>query len=266
MPFPRRRKVAARLLPALLFAALLLALPSMLTAQDLPRSTGRYVNDFANVIPASEEDQLASIATAVEDQTGAEIAVVTVETIEPYADIAQFGIALADEWGVGSAEDDSGVIFILAMAERQVRIEVGYGLEGALPDGKVGAILDDYVLPDFRNGDYGAGFINGVAVVAQEIADEYGVTLTGTPEVSRQPASEQSFDFGNLFYLIFVLIAFGGRFFLWPLLFVGRRRGFFGGGFGAATGTRSGGSFRGFSGGGGFGGGGFGGGGASRGF
>jgi uncharacterized protein len=230
------------------------------TAQQIPRPAG-YVNDFANVISAGEEQQLDRIITAVREQTNAEIAVVTVDTIAPYATIEDYGIALADEWKVGSASDDNGVILILSMSERQVRIEVGYGLEGALPDGKAGGILDDYVLPQFRDGNFGAGMINGVSAVAQVIADEYGVTLQAPVTVSRVDRAEPSFDIGRLVYLIFVLIAFGGRFFLWPLLFAGRRRGFFGGGFGTGSGFRSGGSSFG-----GFGGGGFGGGGASRGF
>lgn len=244
----------------LVVVAFLTVVAGPLWAQQLPKPVG-HVNDFANIIPAGDEQRMEQIIVAVREQTPAEIAVVTVESMSPYATIEDYGIALADAWKVGSSSDDAGVILILALAEREVRIEVGYGLEGAIPDGKVGSILDNYVVPDLREGNYGAGLLNGVAAVALEIADEYGVTLTSVDIAAQPTRGDDGFDLGNLFYLIFVLIFFGGRWFFWPLLFAGRRRGIFGGGFGAGMSGRSGGS--GFSG---FGGGGFGGGGASRGF
>lgn len=246
---------------SLIIIAFLTVAAGPLRAQQLPKPVG-YVNDFANVISAGDEQRMEQIIAAVREQTRAEIAVVTVESISPYATIEEFGIALADAWKVGSS-DDAGVILIVALSERMFRIEVGYGLEGAIPDGKAGAIRDNYVLPDLREGNYGAGLLNGVAAVALEIADEYGVTLTSVDIAPRSSGGDVGFDSGNLFYLIFILLAFGGRMFFWPLLFAGRRRGFYGGGFGAGMGRSSGSS--GF-GGGGFGGGGFGGGGASGGF
>ncbi len=243
----------------LVAAAILTVAVGPLWAQQLPKPVG-YVNDFANVIPAGDEQQMEQIIAAVREQTPAEIAVVTVESISPYATIEQFGIALADEWKVGSS-DDAGVILIVALSERMFRIEVGYGLEGAIPDGTAGSIRDKYVLPYLREDNYGAGLLNGVAAVALEIAEEYDVTLSSVQVAPQSTGGGGGFDLGNLFYLIFVLLAFGGRMFFWPLLFAGRRRGIYGGGFGAGMGRSSGGS--GFSG---FGGGGFGGGGASGGF
>jgi uncharacterized protein len=253
-----------RLRRLLIAGMLLFVLAGWAVAQDLPRQVG-YVNDFANLIPSADEQTMTAIISEVQEKTGAEIAVVTVQSMSPYPTIADFGIALADEWGVGSAENDDGVILMLALNERQVRIEVGYGLEGAITDGRAGEILDDYVTPYLSSGDYGTGFANGVAVIAEEIADEYGVTLTGvtTPARAAPAGDDGGSGLGNLAYLILVFVVFGGRWFLWPLLYAGRRRGFFGGGFGSSHrsgGFGGGGSF------GGFGGGGFGGGGASRGF
>jgi uncharacterized protein len=246
-----------------LAAVLVVAVGTGLQAQELPSPQG-FVNDFANVISAEDERAMQGIISAVREQTGAEIAVVTVESMAPYPTIEDFGLALADAWGVGGAADENGVILIVALEEREVRIEVGYGLEGAIPDGRAGSILDDYVLPDLRNNNFGAGLLNGVAAIAQVVADEYGVTLTGVEPQARASGDDGStLDLSDLFYVVFLLLFVGGRWFFWPLLFVGRRRGIFGGGFGASghAGGRSGSS--GFSG---FGGGGFGGGGASRGF
>lgn len=249
-----RRAIARLAVGALLLAGLL---PAGIAAQSLPAPRGN-VNDFANVIPAEDERSMDGIINAVREQTGAEIAVVTVPSMEPYPTIEDYGIALAEEWGVGSSADD-GVMVIVALEEREVRIEVGYGLEGAIPDGRAGRILDDYVLPDLRNNDFGAGLLNGVAAVAEIVADEYGVTLTGVePAARRSGGGDAGIDVGDLIYVVFFLLFVGGRWFFWPLLFAGRRRGFFGGGFGSGGGGSS--KFSGF------GGGGFGGGGASRGF
>ena len=248
-----------RRLSAVLVVAGLLCVATGLHAQRIPLPQG-HVNDFANVIPANDEASMRRIIDAVREQTGAEIAVVTIDSIAPYATIEEFGTALADQWRVGAAGDDTGVILILAMQERRARIEVGYGLEGAIPDGRAGGILDDYVLPDFRDDNYGRGLLNGVAAIAAVVADEYGVTLTGVQAATpRASSAGDGLDLSDLFYVVFLLLFVGGRWFFWPLLFAGRRRGFYGGGFGS-SGRSSPSRFSGF------GGGGFGGGGASRGF
>ncbi|HDQ15409.1 MAG TPA: TPM domain-containing protein, partial [Sediminispirochaeta sp.] len=174
-------------------------------------------------------------------------------------------IALAEKWGVGSGESDNGVILLMAMAERQVRLEVGYGLEGAIPDGKSGAILDEMVLPFFREGDFGSGFLTGTAALAQEIAAEYDVDLGDIemPAAASGSRRSRTDEDGGIpaGLIIFLLIFFfgGGRVFL-PLMLLG--------GFGGRGSHRGGFGSSGFGGGGfgGFGGGGFGGGGASRGF
>jgi uncharacterized protein len=234
----------------------------VLLAQDLPRVRG-YVNDYANVIPTEDERAIEQIATAVDQQTGAQIAVLTVDSMAPYGSIEQYAIAVAEEWGIGDPDQDTGLLFVVSVGDRQLRLEVGYGLEGAIPDGRAGDILDTYVVPDLRNNDYGAGLRNGVAAVAPIIAEEFGVTLSSVEQPVTSAPARSGPDFGDLFYIVFVLIFAGGRWFFWPLLFSRRRRGFFGGGFGShgrGGGFSSGGGFGGFSGGG------FGGGGASRGF
>ncbi|TVQ96306.1 MAG: TPM domain-containing protein [Spirochaetaceae bacterium] len=238
-------------------------------AQQLPRYRG-FVNDFAGVIDGREAQAMEQLIGGLQEATGAEIAVVTVQSYEPFGSIEEFGVALASEWGVGRAGEDNGVVIILAMQEREVRIEVGYGLEGALPDGRVGAILDQQVLPAFREGRWGAGLNGAVQGVAAFVAQEYDVDLSSLgARAPRSTAPQSQTGPDGIEIILFILILFfgGGRFF-WPLLFISRRRGFFGGGFGStvASGTRSrstfgGSSFGGFSS---SGRGGFGGGGASR--
>lgn len=247
-----------RVLPALLLA--FLALSPLAAQQEFPEPRG-YVNDFAGVLDSSSEQRMTQLAEAVQRATGAQIAVAVVESMEPYGSIEEYSIALAEAWGVGSGEEDNGLLLVLAMAERRVRIEVGYGLEGAITDGTAGEILDEAVLPALREGRYGEGLLRGVEAVSGEIAEAYQVDLTeyGATEQPRPLSrSRRSSDgLGRIVYLLIFLFFFGGGRFFWPLLFLTGGRGFFGGGFG--SGRPSGG----FSG---FGGGGFGGGGASRGF
>ena len=231
-------------------------------SQTLPRARG-IVNDFAGVIPPEETRRIEALAQAVRDATGAEVAVATIQTYAPYGSIEQYAVALFEAWGIGQRAEDNGVLLVLALDERRVRIEVGYGLEGALPDGRVGAILDDMVLPAFRESRWGAGILGGVQGIAGYIATEYDVDLTGFG--ARVPRAQTTgTGFGEIFFLIVIVMVFGGGRFFWPLMFFGRRRrGFFGGGFGAGTTGSFGSRGGGFSG---FGGGRSGGGGASRGF
>lgn len=245
------------------FAILLLAffaLSPLAAQEELPRPRG-YVNDFAGVVDSRSEQQMTQLAEALERATGAQIAVAVVESMEPYGSIEEYSIALAQAWGVGSGEEDNGLLLVLAMAERQVRMEVGYGLEGAITDGTAGSILDEAVIPALQEGRYGEGLLRGMEAVSGEIAEAYQVDLTeyGASEQPRPLSRGRggSDGLGRIVYLLIFLFFFGGGRFFWPLLFLTGGRGFFGGGFG--SGRPSGG----FSG---FGGGGFGGGGASRGF
>ncbi len=245
---------------ALVLALLLGAVATPAVAQDLPEPSG-FVNDFAGVIDSGDEQRMRALAEAVQEATGAEIAVAVVDTVEPYATVEEYAIRLASAWGVGGAEEDSGVLFVLALEEREVRIEVGYGIEGAIPDGRAGEILDTAVLPPLRQGNYGAGLYAGMQQVAGIIAEEYEVDLSeygaAAPAARSNRGTSSGGGGGRLIYMLLLMFFLGGGRFFWPLLFLTGGRGFFGGGFGSGGG---GGGF------GGFGGGGFGGGGASRGF
>ena len=254
-------KKSACVLPAIL----LMLLPAgQLWAQKLPDPVG-FVNDFAGVIDSSSSAEMEAIAGALQQKTGAEIAVVTVNSIEPYGSIDEYSIELATTWGVGKKGEDTGILLLLAMQERRIKLEVGYGLEGVIPDGLAGEILDQSVMPPLRDGEYGTGLLKGVQAVAGIIAKEYDVELGDYQLGESRRYTRPAIPTGLIMFIFFALFFGGGRFLFWPLLFMGRtasRRGFYGGGFG------SGGSGFGSSGfgGGGFGGGGFGGGGASRGF
>jgi len=232
-----------------------------LGAEKFPKPVG-WVNDFAGVIPPQYRQAMIALITELKGKTGAEIAVVTMPTIgdEDYTDYAN---RLFEAWGIGEEGKDNGVLIFVTVKERKIRIETGYGVEGILPDGLVGAILDDYAIPFLRKDDYGRGLYAATAAVASIIAEDTGVRLEGMPEMEpiRRPTSGGS-PLRALLPIILLLLLFGGGWRILPLLFLGsmiggRRYGGFGGGFGAG----------GFGGGfGGFGGGLSGGGGAGRGF
>ncbi len=126
------------------------------SAVSLPQPKG-YVSDYAGIIDRNDSQVITSVARAVKEKTGAEIAVLTVNSIEPYGTMEEFSFAVASEWGIGEEGKDNGLLIVLSKGDRLVKIEVGYGLEGAIPDGKAGELLDSYMLPLLKNGDYSGG-------------------------------------------------------------------------------------------------------------
>jgi uncharacterized protein len=243
---------------AFLLAAFLLQRPAIAAEPKIPAPRG-FVNDFANVLNADTVHRLDSLITELKGKTGAEIAVVTVQTTDPLSTF-DYAVRVAEAWKPGAKEKDNGVVFLVAVGDRKLFILTGYGIEGALPDGKVGAIRDQIIVPYFRRGDMPGGIRAGTEALASTIAEEYGVQLSGAPP---RPIRRQRNQPNPLAVLVFLVlfIVFMSRFGLWPLLFVGprHRRGTFGGTFGGGGFGGGGGGFGGF-GGGGFGGGGAGGG------
>ena len=218
------------------------------------------VNDYASLIPEKEERMMGNISREVLQKTGTAIVIATVDTVGD-SDYETYANELYANWGIGKKGDDKGVLIFLTKKERKVRIETGYGVEGILPDGLAGQILDDYVVPFLKKGDYGKGLLNGTLAVSQIVAKDAGVKITGqspyTPRYRSRRTSLGSRLFSFLFFIILFLLVMRNPFLL-PFLLLG---------MGGRGGSLRGGSFGGFSGGfGGFGGGLSGGGGAGRGF
>jgi uncharacterized protein len=144
---------------------------------DLPRPVG-YVNDYVGLLTSREADRLDDLAKTLAARTGAEMAVAIVKTAAP-ADPKTYAHELFNQWGLGEKQKHNGLLIFLAQEEKRIEIEVGYGLEGAINDAKAGAILDRYVIPYFKQGQFGEGLYNGAAALAAEIARENGVELGG---------------------------------------------------------------------------------------
>jgi uncharacterized protein len=255
--------------------SLLICLPISDAAakKSFPRPHGA-VNDFASVIPPDTRKIMENLAEELLQKTGTAVVVATAQTIGD-SDPETYANELYESWGIGKKGEDKGVLVFLALQERRVRIETGYGVEGILPDGLVGSILDEYVVPYLRQNDYGKGLLNGMLAVGQIIAKDAGVTLGDdySPVNTRnQSGSRKSSGYSFVDYLLMTLFFFLTVIVPFLLITEMMRRfgryggrsgtGFGGGGFGGGFGG-SGGFGGGF---GGFGGGSSGGGGASRGF
>lgn len=158
-----------KVLKAGIWLCMLLVLASSTSLAALPKPVG-FVNDFARIIQRDHRIEIEDVAKALQENQGVEIAVVTIDTAEPLTP-KQYATQLFNEWGIGGPED-SGLLILLAMEEREIQVEVGYGLEGVLPDGKVGAILDQAVIPYFARGDYGRGLLEGSRAFMAELTDE----------------------------------------------------------------------------------------------
>lgn len=163
----------------LLAIVLLLCVPSLAHAESvatLPALTG-YVSDFAGVLSPATKASVENLCLQVDRQAHAQIAVITIKTLDNDQSIEEFATELEDKWKVGPKGTDRGVLIVLVMQPRRGRIEVGYGLEGILNDAKVGDIGRSMV-PAAQQGDYNTAVPLGVRQIAQIIATDAGVTLT----------------------------------------------------------------------------------------
>jgi uncharacterized protein len=254
----------------LLLAIVFIARPAspLLVAQALPTLTAP-VNDFANVIDPASEAEMDRRIRALQRASSDVVVVATVETFAPYSSIEEYSVRLFEKAGIGTRQKDNGVLIVLAATERRVRIYPGYGLEEFITDGFAGETIRQVMLPEFREGRYGPGLLNGTTRVIQRIADRRGVTLTDVPsEPAREPRQELPpwvIPVGIILLLIILRAASRAQ---RGSTFTRRRRGGtwsgWHGGIGGFGGGGFGGGFGGFGGGGG-GGGGFGGFGGGRG-
>jgi uncharacterized protein len=226
--------------------------------EDLPQPAD-YVSDYAHVLAPATVARLDSLLGQLDhSQANAQVAIVTVNSFDG-DDPADYANRLEEKWKMGRKGSDRGLLLLLAVGDHKYRIEPGYGLEGILPDGKVGDI-GRLMVPYLRQGDYDSAVLTATGEIAQVIATDAKVTLNDDGQVAQQHARHRM-PLGKLIFLVLFVIFFGGFGVLWLLSsFFGGFGGFGGGGFGGGGfGSGGGGSGGGF---GGFGGGDFGGGGA----
>ena len=229
------------------------------------------VNDFAGVIDPDTTSAIADLSARLEQATGDILVVATVKTVQPWPDIQSYAVKMFENGGrgIGGKKTDNGILILLAVADRQVRMEVGYGLEPYITDGFAGETSRQTMVPFFRQGDYGGGLKAGAERVALRLAEARGKTLPGvsvSQAARERPPTSGGFPVGLVvILLLWVLFARpwrrrrrywgGGPWSGWSSGVGGFGAGF-GGGWGRGSGGGFGGGFGGFGGGGSGGGGG----------
>jgi uncharacterized protein len=252
---------------SLLIALAVLLCASVALGASIPERPTRYVMDMAGVVEDGAERKINGFLQELEQKTTAQVVVLTVDSLDEVP-LEDFSLQVAEQWGLGRRGQDNGLLIVFAMKERKYRFEVGYGLEGILPDSSVGTIGRQYIVPYFRQGDYSSGVAAAALAAANVIADNSGVEITGMPRLRRTSggagrAERGRGGIGSTILTVLFLLGFlymlirHPRLLLMMVLFSG---------MGRRGGWSSGGGFGGGGGGFGGGGGGFGGGGASGGW
>ena len=198
----QRRARAESRLDVRMVLAWLLAAAVAASAQEFPRPLGK-VNDFAQVLDGPDRATLEHQLDDLERATSAEVALVTVTSLEGRT-VEDYATALFNTWGIGKKDRDNGVLVLVCVPERAMRIEVGYGLEGIMPDGLAGAIIRQTILPRFRGNDYRGGILDGMARVIDVVRRNETLTQAQRDALDREAADAGKSWIGALFLSIFV--------------------------------------------------------------
>lgn len=191
-------------LPAILYLIACLSIAnSTAIAQQFPELSGRIV-DEAQLMDEAAESSLAAQLAQHEIETTNQIVVVTVTSLQGY-EIADYANRLGRAWEIGTSESNNGVLLLIAPNNRQVRIEVGYGLEGALTDALASVIIQREILPAFRSDDYSTGISQGANAIMQAIKGEYSAPSGDNVEGARKsPLSGEAENFIPLVFIALV--------------------------------------------------------------
>ncbi|RKD32732.1 TPM domain-containing protein [Thermohalobacter berrensis] len=133
-----------------------------------------YVYDEANILDETVENYIVETNESLHSKTGAQIVVATVNSLQNRS-IEEYANRLFRYWEIGSKEKNNGILFLIAPTENKMRIEIGYGLEGAIPDGKAGEIRDKMIIPYFKKGNYNKGTLEGFKALVKEVKIEYNI-------------------------------------------------------------------------------------------
>ncbi|WP_316830988.1 TPM domain-containing protein [Pedobacter aquatilis] len=240
---------------------------SVVFAQDFPAKPTTLVNDYTNVLSASQKEALEQKLVAFDDSSSTQIAIAIVKSVGDY-DINEYAVELGRKWGVGQSGKNNGIMIVVAVGDRKISIQTGYGVEGALPDIYAKRIIDNDIKPNFKAGDYYAGLDAGTTSIIKYTRGEY---KNDNPRVSAKKGGSVSAILLIIIIIVVIIIMRNGgggngeiigsrgasNALFWAMLFGS------GGGGRGGSGGWGGGSSGGGGGFGGFGGGSFGGGGSS---
>lgn len=172
----------------LIFFPLIPNLMPAISAEPNYPDYSSYVNDFAGVLQSDSKNQTEDLIVKVEKETSSEIAVAIISSLEGVS-VEEYAVKLFEKWGVGKKKEDNGVLLLVAIEDRKLRIEVGYGLEGTITDLEAGNIIDNLIVPKFKQNDYSTGVYDGVVAIANQIYAEKGMALVpysdgSTPDIN----------------------------------------------------------------------------------
>lgn len=183
--------------------------PKLAQADDLSSKINNYCYDELSILDENTKENIKNTNKELQNKTGSQILVLTLNNPNGM-DAMSYGSDLFNQLEIGDKDKDNGVLILFLEnkddKKRQIAIIPGYGLEGRLNDGKVGRIIDDFMMDDFKKGDYSKGINQGFSAVVSQVAEEYQVDLTGDYE-SYQKELDQDDGF-NPFYVFFMIIIF----------------------------------------------------------
>ncbi len=182
-------------------------------ALDIPDRPASYVNDYAQLLSSSAKARLEEKLMAFEKETSNQVVVAIFKSLEG-GSLEDFSIKLAEKWKIGTQKNDNGVILLIFKDDRDLRIEVGYGLEGALPDATCKMIIENEIVPAFKAGDFDGGVSKAVSAILQATKGEY----KPDKKVSTDSFMEKN---GWFFYLVMILYFFLPYIFYAALLLIG---------------------------------------------
>ena len=195
-------------------SAAFLFLTAVVTAQPPTPTLTQTVNDFAKVIDEPSRQELDRRIQSLYKTTGDVVVVATVPTFQPYADIREYAVKMFENNGKGIGEKgkDNGLLVVVAVEDRKVGIEVGYGLEGFITDGFAGQTIREAILPAFRQGQYGNGLVAGTTRLINRIAEQRGVQLQDVPRDVQVERPGPNVGFGSalkaflfILFLLFII-------------------------------------------------------------
>lgn len=203
---------------AAVLAGLLALLAGPLAAEPkFPELTGRVV-DEAGILPPEVEARLTEQLAELEATTQRQLVVATISDLGDY-DIADYGYQLGRAWGIGDKERNDGALLLVAPNQRRVRIEVGYGLEGYLTDALSALIIQNTIIPRFRNGDFPGGIEAGTTAIIEQLQLDPEEAAAIAAQAGKKRANKGGVPVGLIFFLFFVFL-----FVILPLIRAGKSR------------------------------------------
>src|SRR4030042_6948461 len=162
----------------ILFLICCFSFPGFLFSDDVnfPDYVG-YINDYVGLVDYSSKSELEALASKIEEETGSEIAVAIVDSLQGIT-VEEYAVRLFEKWGIGKEKEDNGILILICtegeVGNRPLRIEVGYGLEGVITDLEAKEIIENVIVPRFKENDYDSGIYNGIVGIANKIYQEQG--------------------------------------------------------------------------------------------